>query len=35
MKEINNKQLLKELQNRLHNKQLSEKEVAEILEAEQ
>ena len=35
LKQINNKQLLQELQNRLHNKQLSEQEIAEILEAEQ
>jgi len=35
LRQINNKQLLKELQNRLHNKQLTEKEIAEILEAEQ
>ncbi|MCE8163794.1 MAG: hypothetical protein I3273_07130 [Candidatus Moeniiplasma glomeromycotorum] len=34
LRQINNKQLLQELQNRLHNKKLSEKEVAEILEAE-
>ena len=35
LRQIDNKQFLQELQNRLHNKQLSEKEVAEILEAEQ
>lgn len=35
LRQINNKQLLQELRNRLHNKQLTEKEVAEILEAEQ
>ena len=35
LREINNKQLLQELQNRLHDKKLTEKEVAEILEAEQ
>jgi hypothetical protein len=35
LRQINNKQLLQELQNRLQNRQLSEKEIAEILEAEQ
>jgi len=35
LREINNKQLLQELQNRLHDKKLTEKEVAEILEVEQ
>lgn len=35
LRQIDNKQLLQELQNRLHSKQLTEQEVAEILEAEQ
>lgn len=35
LRQVDNKQLLQELQNRLHNNQLSEKEIAEILEAEQ
>lgn len=35
LRQINNKQLLQELQSRLHNNQLTEREVAEILEAEQ
>ena len=35
LRQIDNKQLLQELQNRLHNKKLTEREVAEILEAEQ
>ena len=35
IRQVDNKQLLQELQNRLHNKRLTEKEVAEILEAEQ
>ena len=35
LRQINNKQLLQELQSRLHSKQLTEQEVAEILEAEQ
>lgn len=35
LREINNKQLLQELQNRLHSKQLTEQEIVEILEAEQ
>jgi hypothetical protein len=35
LQQIENKQLLQELQKRLHNKQLTEQEVAEILEAEQ
>ncbi|RHZ35751.1 hypothetical protein [endosymbiont GvMRE of Glomus versiforme] len=35
LRQVDNKQLLKELQNRLHSKQLSEKEIAVILEAEE
>ena len=35
LRQIDNKQLLQELQSRLHNRQLTEQEVAEILEAEQ
>jgi len=35
MTELSKQEFLKELQNRLHNKQLSEQEIAEILEAEQ
>jgi hypothetical protein len=35
LRQANNKQLLQELQNRLYNKQLTEQEIAEILEAEQ
>ncbi|CAG8465603.1 22858_t:CDS:2 [Gigaspora margarita] len=35
LEQSNNQEFLQELQNRLHNRQLSEKEVAEILEAEQ
>jgi hypothetical protein len=35
LRQINNKQLLQELQKRLQTSQLSEKEIAEILEAEQ
>ena len=35
LRQIDNKQLLQELQSRLHSRQLTEQEVAEILEAEQ
>ena len=35
LRQIDNKQLLKELQNRLHNRQLTEQEIAAILEAEE
>jgi hypothetical protein len=35
LRQIDNKQLLEELQSRLHNKQLTEQEVSGILEAEQ
>jgi hypothetical protein len=35
LRQIDNKQLLQELQSRLHNKQLTEQEVAAVLEAEQ
>ena len=35
LRQINNKQFLQELQKRIQDKQLTEREVAEILEAEQ
>ncbi|CAG8820888.1 464_t:CDS:1, partial [Racocetra persica] len=35
LRQIDNQQLLQELQNRLHNRQLSEQEVVALLEAEQ
>ena len=35
LRQVNKQEFLQELQNRLHNKQLSEQEVAEVLEAEQ
>jgi hypothetical protein len=35
LQQIDNKKLLQELQKRLHDKQLTEQEVAQILEAEQ
>lgn len=35
LRQIENKQLLQELQNRLHDKRLDKKELAEILEAEE
>jgi hypothetical protein len=35
LREIDNKRLLKELQSRLHNRQLTKQEITEILEAEE
>ena len=35
LRQINKQEFLQELQNRLHNQQLTEQEVAAILEAEQ
>jgi hypothetical protein len=35
LREINNQELLKELENRIHSNQLSKKELAEIIEAEE
>lgn len=35
LRQVENKQLLQELQKRLHDKRLNEKEVSEILEAEE
>jgi hypothetical protein len=35
LRQINKQEFLQELQSRLHNKQLTEQEVAAILEAEQ
>ena len=35
LREIDNKRLLEEIQSRLHNRQLTEQEITEILEAEE